>query len=176
VELPARQALVADPDTARLVVDLVDRLRLRNPRLTCERQQRAKALDLSRVAIGVSHNQQKAMVRSLLAARGLDAVVVDTANKLQGLEFDVSVIWHPLAGLATADEFHLEAGRICVLSTRHRHACILVGRQADRELVESLPPAAPSWPGAQTEDLLNGWEVHRAVFAELENFRVEVRQ
>ena len=63
-----------------------------------------------RVAIGVSHNDQKVMVRGLLERAGLSGVVVDTANKLQGLEFDVSVCWHPMAGLDETDEFHLEFG------------------------------------------------------------------
>lgn len=175
LELPARQTLVADPDTAHIIVDLVRRLRNRNPQLTCERQQRPTAMAMNRVAIGVSHNQQKSMVRILLDQANLGDVVVDTANKLQGLEFDVVVVWHPLAGLTTTDEFHLEAGRICVLCTRHRHACIVVGRQADRELVEALPPAAPSYPGAQSEDLLHGWEVHRRIFEELQNLRIAIR-
>jgi hypothetical protein len=50
----------------------------------------------------------------LLDSRGLGEIVVNTANKLQGLEFDLVVCWHPLPGLEAADEFHAEAGRLCV--------------------------------------------------------------
>jgi hypothetical protein len=140
----------------------------------CERNRHARPLQQERIAIGVSHKNQKAMVRALLTNARLPRVMVETANKLQGLEFDFVVCWHPLAGLMAADAFHLEAGRICVLTTRHRHACVVVGRREDRVLVEGLAPPAPSWPGADTEDILLGWEVHRRFFAALEPFRVQV--
>jgi hypothetical protein len=85
------------------------------------------------------------------------------------------VCWHPLASLMTGDEFHLEAGRICVLTTRHRHACLVVGRCRHRELVEGLSPPAPSWPGAESEGILRGRQIHSRIFAALEPFRVPVR-
>ena len=44
-------------------------------------------------------DDQKNLLRVRLDQAGLGQVVVDTANKLQGLEFDVVVAWHPLAGL-----------------------------------------------------------------------------
>ncbi|WP_338822565.1 DEAD/DEAH box helicase family protein [Bradyrhizobium septentrionale] len=172
VELPARQTLVCDPETAQAIVDLVTRLRVRSPRLTCERQPRGTDLAPERIAVGVSHNDQKAMMRSLLDAAGFDSVVVDTANKLQGLEFDFCFCWHPMAGLDEADEFHLEAGRLCVMCTRHRHACVVVGRAGDRALVEGLPPETPAWPGAELDHVLRGWEVHQNVFAALGPHRV----
>ena len=135
--------------------------------MTCERHPQGTGLALERIAVGVSHNPQKAFVRSLLDAAGLHAVVVDTANKLQGREFEVCVCWHPLAGLDEADDFHVEAGRLCVMCTRHRHACIVVGRAGDRELIEGLPPATPAWPGAGFDYVLRGWEVHQNVFSAL---------
>ncbi len=48
---------------------------------------------------------------------------VDTANRLQGAGFDVTIVLHPLSGRRDATAFHLEAGRLCVLASRHRHAC-----------------------------------------------------
>jgi hypothetical protein len=174
LELPARQTLVCDPETAQIIADLVARLRARSPRVTCERYPSGTDLAADRIAIGVAHNDQKIMVRALLDRLGLGDVIVDTSNKLQGREFDVSICWHPLAGLDQPDEFHLEAGRLCVMCTRHRHACILVGRAGDRELVEGLPPSAPAWPGANFDDVLRGWEVHQNIFAGLLPFHVQV--
>jgi hypothetical protein len=177
VEMPAMQTLVADPDTAELIVDLIQRLERRECRLTCERILEGAALRHARIAVAVSHNDQKAMVRLLLDRAGLNDVVVNTANKLQGLEFDVVVCWHPLAGLPEADEFHVEAGRLCVMSTRHRHACIVVGRRGDRELIEGLPPSTPAYPGMGegVDDVLRGWAVHRAVFEKLTSVLVQVQ-
>jgi hypothetical protein len=167
LELPARQTLVCDQETAQVIVDLVTRLYARAPRLICERHPKGTDLVADRIAIGVSHNDQKAMIKTLLDCAGVSGVVVDTANKLQGREFDFSVCWHPMAGLDEADEFHLESGRMCVMCTRHRHACVVVGRAGDRELVEGLPPSTPAWPGAESDYFLRGWEVHRSIFAAL---------
>lgn len=169
LEQPAFQTLVADPDTAQLIVDLIARLRHRTCNLACEHHPKGTPLVAERIAVAVSHNDQKAMVRALLDHCGLTGVVVNTANKLQGLEFDFVVCWHPLAGLYEADEFHLEAGRLCVMCTRHRHACVVVGRRGDRELVEGVPPSTPAYPGAgpNADDVLRGWEVHRGIFSAL---------
>jgi hypothetical protein len=174
LELPARQTLVCDPETARLIVDLVARLLARTPRLTCERHPDGSALTPERIAVGVSHNDQKTMVRTLLDQTGLTTVIVDTANKLQGREFDFTVCWHPMAGLDEADEFHLESGRLCVMCTRHRHACIVIGRAGDRLLVEGLPPLTPAWPGADSDHILRGWEVHQSIFSALMPYRVAI--
>src|SRR5262249_18825250 len=151
--------LVCDPDTAQAIVDTVARLRSRAPRLTCERHPKGTELLAHRIAIGVSHNDQKSLLQALVQRAGFGDIVVDTANKLQGREFDLCICWHPMAGLHEADEFHLESGRMCVMCTRHRHACIVVGRAGDRELVDGLPPSTPAWPGDETDHILQGWEV-----------------
>lgn len=176
LEQPAVQTLIADPETAHLMVDLIARALQRGCQLTCERNPAAIELSADRIAIAVTHNDQKAMIQTLLDAHGLSRVVVNTANKLQGLEFDFVVCWHPLAGLDQADDFHLESGRLCVMCTRHRHACIVVGRRGDRELVQGTPPSVPSYPGAgpEADDVLRGWEVHRNVFEALSPFLVAV--
>jgi hypothetical protein len=112
------------------------------------------------------------MIRSRLDTLGHTDVVVETANKLQGLEFDLVIAWHPLAGLPDPDEFHLDAGRLCVLLTRHRHACIVVGRASDRMLLDSIPPPAPAYLGYDPDPLYAGWEIHESVFLALEEHRI----
>src|SRR5262249_50183933 len=120
LEQPCAPVLQADPATIDLVLGVVARLLERNPRVRCERCPRPTELRPERTAVGVSHNDQKDLLRAALDAAGLCGVVVETANKLQGLEFEVTVVWHPLAGLPEPDEFHLDPGRLCVLLTRHR--------------------------------------------------------
>jgi hypothetical protein len=123
--------------------------------------------------VGVSHNDQKDLLRAALDAEGLGEVVVETANKLQGLEYEVVVVWHPLSGLPEADSFHLDPGRLCVLLTRHRQACLVVGRAGDAELVaDQVPPPTPAYLDWDPDPVLDGWEVHSQVFLALEPFQV----
>jgi hypothetical protein len=173
VELPHAPVLPADPETVNLIASLVQQLFERQPRVRCERQPRLAALKPSQVAVGVSHNDQKDFLRVALAARGLGGVVVETANKLQGLEFEVVFVWHPLAGLPEPDGFHLDPGRLCVLLTRHRQACVVVGRCGDRDLLEDeVPPPTPAYLGFDPDPVLDGWEVHRQVFDALQPFGI----
>jgi hypothetical protein len=175
VELPRAAVLLADPETVSLLADLVARLFERRPSVCCERQPAPAELRPAQVAVGVSHNDQKDLVRLALAARGLGGVVVETANKLQGLEFEVVFAWHPLAGLAEPDGFHLDPGRLCVLLTRHRQACVVVGRCGDADMLEDQPPPpTPAYLGHDPDPVLDGWEVHRQVFEELGAFRAGV--
>jgi hypothetical protein len=175
VELPRAAVLQADPEAIDLLAALARRLFDRCPEVRCERQPRLSRLRPEQVAVGVSHNDQKDFLRLALDAAGLGGVVVETANKLQGLEFEVVFVWHPLAGLPEADGFHLDPGRLCVLLTRHRQACVVVGRAGDRELLEDqLPPPTAAYLGWDPDPVLDGWEVHREVFAAIEPFRATV--
>ena len=81
--------------------------------------------------------------RLLRADPGLAGITVDTANRLQGREFDVTIVLHPLSGRRDATAFHLEAGRLCVLTSRHRHACIVVARAGIAELLDAHPSTEP---------------------------------
>ena len=156
IELPASAVLTADPDSVALIVRLAQRLFARDPKVKCENRKRLGKLEHGDVAIAVSHNDQKDLLRSELDQAGLADVNVDTANRLQGLTFEVVIAWHPLAGLTDVDDFHLDPGRLCVMLTRHRQACIVVGRAADRELVAGIPPATPCYVGWDANPALDG--------------------
>ena len=172
IELPTAPSLTADPEIIDLIADMIDRLAQRGPRIRCELQNAWHDLAGARVAVGVSHNDQKDVLRSRLDSLGYSDVVVETANKLQGLEFEFVIAWHPLAGLPDADEFHLDAGRLCVLLTRHRHACIMIGRASDRVLLDTIPPTSPAYLGFDPDPLYEGWETHEAIFAAMEPHRL----
>ena len=168
ITLPGAPVLTADPVTASLIRDLIHRLFARSARANCENRRAATDLRPADVAIGVSHNDQKDLLRALLDEAGLTGVTVDTANRLQGLTFEVVVAWHPLAGSPVTDAFHLDPGRLCVLLTRHRQACIVVGRDTDRALLEAVPPATPGFLGWDPDPVLDGWDAHEGVFHLLE--------
>jgi len=175
ITLPRAPVLQADPEAIALIVRVLRRLLERSPRVRCERHREFIELHADRLAVGVSHNDQKDLLRVALAAQGLNGVVVETANRIQGLEFDVVVAWHPLAGLAEPDGFHLDPGRLCVMLTRHRHACVVVGRAGDEEMLNEQPsPPTPAYLGWDPDPVLDGWEIHRQVFAALEPIRVGI--
>jgi AAA domain len=172
VTLPGAPVLTADPATAVIIRELVHRLLARSAQVTCENRVGLSDLRPSDIAVGVSHNDQKDLLRALLDSYGLPAVRVDTANRLQGLTFEVVVAWHPLAGAPVTDAFHLDPGRLCVLLTRHRQACIVVGRDTDRSLLEGVPPATPGFLGWDPDPVLDGWDAHEGVFRLLEPYVV----
>jgi hypothetical protein len=168
VTLPGTPVLTADPATGEVIRDLVFRLFARNARARGEDRDPASDLRPADVAVGVSHNDQKDLLRTMLDDAGLAGVTVDTANRLQGLTFEVVVAWHPLAGSPDTDAFHLDPGRLCVLLTRHRQACIVVGRDTDRALLAGIPPATPGYLGWDPDPVLDGWDAHEGVFRLLE--------
>jgi hypothetical protein len=174
VTLPGAPVLTADPTTAVIIRELVHRLLARSAQVTCENRSGFSSLRPADIAVGVSHNDQKDLVRALLDSYGLPGVRVDTANRLQGLTFEVVVAWHPLAGATVTDAFHLDPGRLCVLLTRHRQACIVVGRDTDRALLEGVPPATPGFLGWDPDPVLDGWDAHERVFQLLEPHAIPV--
>jgi hypothetical protein len=129
------------------------------------------------VAVGVTHRDQRAYVRAAVdaavASLGVPpgAVTVDTANRLQGRQYEVTVAWHPLSGRRDASAFHLEAGRLCVLASRHRQACVVVGRAGLAEQLAAYPADEPLWLGADTPQV-DGWEANQTFLAHLRTVRV----
>ncbi|MBA3489477.1 MAG: AAA family ATPase [Longispora sp.] len=162
-ELPPRHTIRTDSEAANAVVDIACRLLAREPLSHSERGTHPVTGD--RVAIGAAHRDQVAAIRTALAARLPDSgITVDTANRLQGREYDVTIVLHPLSGRRDATAFHLEAGRLCVLTSRHRHSCIVVSRAGVVELLDAHPGTAPVVLDAQVP-FVDGWAAHHTMMA-----------
>jgi len=172
LELPARHTPRTDPEAVRAVATVVRRLLDRGGAATSERAPEEPApLTADRIAVGTAHRDQAAAVRAALAELGVTDVTVDTANRLQGREYDVTVVLHPLSGRPDATAFHLETGRLCVLASRHRHACIVVCRAGVSELLDDYPSTEPVQLGTLVK-FPDGWEANHAVLARLAEHRV----
>jgi hypothetical protein len=171
LELPARHTPRTDPEAVRAVATVVRRLLDRAGAATSERSPAPTPLTPDRVAVGTAHRDQAAAVRAALAELGVTDVTVDTANRLQGREYDVTVILHPLSGRPDATAFHLETGRLCVLASRHRHACIVVCRAGVTDLLDAYPSTEPVQLGTAVR-FPDGWEANHAVLAHLAEHRV----
>ena len=197
-ELPHRHTLRTDAEAVDACAELAARVLLRGAVAVSE--QGAHDVTADRIAIGVAHRDQAAAVRRALRARaaaypvlsgsalgndnagpgntgsgnsGRDVtkVVADTANRLQGREFDVMIMLHPLSGRRDATAFHLEAGRLCVLASRHRHACVVVARAGIPELLDAHPSAEPVHLGVPVK-FPDGWEAQQSFMAHLARYRV----
>lgn len=176
LELPARHTVRTDPQAVQAVAQVVRRLLERGGTARSERGDTPLTAD--RVAVGTAHRDQAAAIRAALAGLGVPtsgerAVAVDTANRLQGREFDVTVVLHPLSGRPDATAFHLETGRLCVLTSRHRHACIVVARAGIAELLDEHPSTEPVHLGVPLS-FPDGWEANHAVLDHLAGYRVRL--
>lgn len=176
-ELPAKFTTRVDGEIVTALVDIAVRLLARAPETACELAPSGRQLSGARVAIATAHRDQAEAVRGALrdaaAEHGmpeLELIAVDTANRHQGREYDVVLAWHPLAGRRDATEFHLESGRLCVMISRHRHACIVVGRAGIAELLDAHPLAAPVYLDLPAS-LPDGWDANQTVLAHLLDHR-----
>ncbi|MFH9610188.1 AAA family ATPase [Streptomyces sp. NPDC017448] len=161
LELPARHTLDDDPEVAEALAETAARLLERGALVNGE------PLIESRIAIGAARTIQADSVRSRLEKRGLTDITVDTANRLQGREFDVTLVWHPLSGRQDASAFHLETGRLCVLLSRHRFACIVVARAGITDLLDRHPRSSPVYLDVPPK-FPDGWRAHQVVMNYLE--------
>ncbi|MBY8872352.1 AAA family ATPase [Micromonospora sp. PLK6-60] len=137
-ELPARHTLRTDGEAAAACAELALRVLRRGAVAVSEQTPEGTPVTADRIAVGAAHRDQVAAIRSHLGAAGA-GITVDTANRLQGREYDVTIVLHPLSGRRDATAFHLESGRLCVLTSRHRHACVVVARAGIGELLDAHP-------------------------------------
>ena len=164
-----------DPGAIEAIVDVVKELLEAD--ITIQDEYGIRRLQPSDIAVGVTHRDQRDYVRTGLqntrTRTGLpvDEVIVNTANVLQGREFEIVVVWHPLSGRRDASQFHLDAGRLCVLLSRHRQACIVVSRGGIRDQLAGHAPTEPVWLG-EMAPVLDGWHAHLTVLDHLMRYAV----
>ncbi len=173
-ELPARHTIRTDGEAAAAAAGLATRLLARQAVGICERHPGGQPLSPHDIAIGTAHRDQADQIRHALAQAAPPAaqmIRVDTANRLQGAEFGVTIVLHPLSGRQDATAFHLEAGRLCVLASRHRHACIVVARAGIADILDAHPSDEPIHLGVRAR-FPGGWEANHALLAHLARHRI----
>jgi hypothetical protein len=172
-ELPAKHTVRTDAEMLEACARLAARLVRREAVVFDPSYAEGRPVTAERIAIGAAHRDQVAGIRAALDRSGEDvrAVTVDTANRLQGREYDVCIVLHPLSGRRDATAFHLETGRLCVLLSRHRHACVVVARAGIPALLDAHPHTEPVHLGVPVK-FPDGWEAHQAVLAHLADYRV----
>lgn len=101
LELPARHTPRTDPEAVRAVALVVRRALDRGAVTVDEQPGGPSPLTADRIAVGTAHRDQAAAVRAALSALGVTGVTVDTANRLQGREYDLTVVLHPCRAART---------------------------------------------------------------------------
>jgi hypothetical protein len=162
-ELPARFTIRTDAEAAAACALIAARALARGA--LAESESGPAPLTADRIAIGAAHRDQVAAIRSFLPAHARE-ITVDTANRLQGREYDLTVVLHPLSGRRDATAFHLESGRLCVLTSRHRHACVVVARAGIADLLDAHPSTEPVHLGVPVK-FPDGWEANQSMLAHL---------
>jgi hypothetical protein len=161
-----------DPSTAEAIGALVVSLWQRRPRARCEVHPRGVAVMPSDVAVAVSTNDQVSSVTTATLCALRNAGCSDptrhlpritTYNKHQGLTYPITIAWHPLSGATRSEEFAVDLGRWCVGITRHRHACVVVGREGVRHILADPPLSAAAPRPGERNRFLEGWLAHAEV-------------
>jgi hypothetical protein len=166
-ELPPRFTVRTDAEAAAACALIAARALARGA--IAESESGAAPLTANRIAIGAAHRDQVAAIRAFLPEPARE-ITVDTANRLQGREYDLTVVLHPLSGRRDATAFHLESGRLCVLTSRHRHACVVVARAGIAELLDAHPSTEPVHLGVPVK-FPDGWEANQSMLAHLAGLR-----
>lgn len=170
-ELPARQTIRTDAEAIAACASIAERALQRGMVGYSELAPDGAPIGPSRIAIGTAHRDQAQAIRAQLGPLAAQGVTVDTANRLQGREFDLTIVLHPLSGRRDATVFHLEAGRLCVLTSRHRHACVVVARAGIPELLDAHPHTEPVHINVPAK-FPDGWEANHAIMAHLAQRKV----
>jgi hypothetical protein len=164
VELPPQITGEADNELAQELVASV--LRLLRRRAWMSDDGRVRDVTAADIGVVCAHVSQVNAVRERLGS-GLSDVFVETANRFQGIERPFMFVHHPLSGRADATAFHLDAGRLCVMLSRHRIGCWIFGRQGIAEQLTRFAPAGNRALGIDDDPEYKGWRAHLTLLAAL---------
>lgn len=160
VELPALITGEVDEELAAAVVALIVRLLQRRAEVYEGTKERPVTGDM--IGVVCAHVSQVNAIRERLPLELAD-VLVETSDRFQGLERPVMLVHHPLSGRADASVFHLDAGRLCVMASRHRVVCFLVTRAGIEELLLRYAPSGDRVLGLDEDAEFNGWHAHLTI-------------
>ena len=145
------------------IVSFVADLLAHGPSRICGEVQRPLGVD--DLGVVCSRVHQVAAVRAGLASRGLD-VRVETAERWQGLEREVVIVFHPASLDGAGTGFAVQAGRMCVMTSRHRLACVVVAHAGVEEAVAGAGGRSRQL-GFGVDEEYRGWLANMGLIATL---------
>jgi hypothetical protein len=165
VELPPLITGEVDEALAEAIVATVARLRERESYVWLDNQT-VEPLRPEMIGVVCAHVAQVNAVRERLPLDCAD-ILVETADRFQGLERPVMLVYHPLSGRADASTFHLDAGRLCVMLSRHQVAGFIFTRGGVAEMLERYVPSGDRVLGVEDDQEYEGWRAHVALLGDL---------
>jgi hypothetical protein len=166
VTLPQRYTQVTDDALIELTVSMIKRLFAR--KATVRDQLKERPLYPGDIGIVAARNEQvSAMQRALGSLDG--QILVETANRFQGLERKIIFALHPISGMVHPTSFDLAPGRLCVSLSRHRVLCILMCRRGVEDALSTYVPEDDRYLGQLDDPTYSGWNAHRKVWNSLAN-------
>jgi hypothetical protein len=114
-----------------------------------------------------AHVASNEAVKRHLRAMGIATVHATTPEIWQGQERQVMLAKHSLSGVRRFGEFELQTGRMCVMTSRHKLGCIIVGRDGIGEALEEHQHNCADWPSGAESLEWTGWCAHRTFWAGL---------
>jgi AAA domain len=163
-ELPGGVTGEVDEGLAAALVATIERLFARGPQLRDEHG--VRALEPADVGVVCANVAQVHAVAERLGGELARGVLVETADRFQGLERAVMLAHHPLSGRLDPRGFHLDAGRLCVMLSRHRVACVLLARAGIEAGLERMPACGERVLG-RDDDVHRGYVAHRELLRRL---------
>lgn len=162
VELPPQLTGERDEEIADELVASIRRLLMRKPWVRDDGKIARVTPDM--IGVVAAHVSQVNAVRERLG-RDLNGIFIETANRFQGIERPFMFVHHPLSGRADASAFHLDAGRLCVMLSRHRVACWIFGRQGIARQLMGYAPIGDRALGIDDDPEYRGWYAHLTVMS-----------
>lgn len=145
MELP-KLTVRTDTEVTSRLAQLVEQVLSEAAPVVDELKPEGRKLDQTDITIVAAHNDQVPAPVTTLSQAGVDpdSVVVSTTNKVQGSRVRGRVrVASARRTPADATAFHLEAGRMCVMLSRHRQSCVVVGQANRARLLAEFPDADP---------------------------------
>jgi len=165
IELPAMMAGDVDRAMAGTMVATVRRV-LQRQAFLIEPDGRRRPVTPQMIGVACAQVAQVAAVRERLWP-DLSDVLVETANRFQGLERPLMFVQHPLSGRADATAFHLDTGRLCVMLSRHSVACWIFGREGIASQLRRYAPVGDRALGIDADPEFTGWRANENLLDQL---------
>ena len=99
-----------------------------------------------------------------LASPQVHATKVGTPEVVQGLEAPIVIARHPLSGLKEISSFDLMPGRLCVMVTRHKLGCVLLGRADFPETMRRYEHDCGARLAGLADDVWRGFIANRELY------------